>query len=142
MAVTGLTPRIVWGVGPTTFDFTLPMKMWNPKDVTIGGFGKASTGVPEAILIRREHLLMTTLRFYEAQLTNVQDWVEYVTDNAASFTFRLNKTDAATDYVVYLEKPHLTEDVDIQRDQTYLGAYTLDVTIRTIAGARFTTTIL
>lgn len=142
MSVTGLTPRVVYGTGPTTFDFTLPMKPWNLKEPTIGGFGKSSTGVPEALLIRRERQLTTTIRFYEAQLTNVQDWLEYVNDNAASFTFRLNKTDAATDYVVYLEKPHLTEDVDYQRDTTYIGAWTLDIVIRTIAGARFTTTIL
>lgn len=141
MPITGLTPRVVYGTGPTTFDFTLPMKIWNLKNVTVGGFGKASTGVPEAVLIRRERLLTTTIRFYEAQLGNVQDWLEYVIDNAASFTFRLNKTDAATDYVCYLEKPHMTDDVDIQRDQSYLGVYLLDITIRTIAGARFTTTI-
>lgn len=142
MAVTALMPRIVYGTGPTTFDFTLPMKPWDIKAPTIGGFGKSSTGVPESLLIRREQLLMTTLRFYEAQLPNVQTWVEYVQDNAASFTFRLNKTDALTDYVVYLEKPHMTEDVDYKRSNEYLGAWELEITIRTIAGAKFTTTIL
>lgn len=142
MAVTALMPRVVYGTGPTTFDFTLPMKTWDLRNKTFGGYGKASTGVPESLLIRRERHLMTTLRFYEAQLANVQDWLEYVIDNAASFTFRLNKTDAATDYVVYLEKPHMTDDVDIKRNTDYLGAYETEITITTIAGARFTTSIL
>jgi len=142
MALTALVPRVVYGPGPTTFNFTLPMKPGVLKQVTVGGYGKASTGVPESLLIRREQQLATTIRVYEAQLAAVQDWLEYVIDNAASFTFRLNQTDAATDYVVYLEKPHLTDDVDWQRDTNYVGVWTLDIVIRTIAGARFTTTIL
>lgn len=142
MAVTALMPRVVYGTGPTTFDFTLPMKPWDLKTPTVGGFGKSSTGVPEAYLIRREQLLSTTLRFYEAQLGNVQTWLEYVIDNAASFTFRLNKTDALTDYVVYLEKPHMTEDIDYKRSTDYIGAWETDITVRTVAGAKFTTTII
>lgn len=142
MAVTALLPRVVYGPGPTTFNFTLPMKPWDLKTPTIGGYGRSSTGVPEAYLIRRDQQLTTTLRFYEAQLTNVMTWLEYVIDNAASFTFRLNQTDAATDYVVYVEKPHMTDDVDYKRNTDYVGAYETDVTIRTIAGAKFTTAIL
>jgi hypothetical protein len=143
MALTALLPRVVYGPGPTTFNFTLPMKPWDLKNKTFGGYGKSSTGVPESLLIRRERWLTTTLRFYESQLGNVQDWLEYVIDNAASFTFRLNQADAATDYVVYLEKPHMKDDdVDLKRSGDYLGAYELDVTITTIAGARFTTAML
>ena len=142
MPLPNLIPRVVYGPGLTTFDFTLPMRPWDLAHQTIGGYGKSSTGVPEALLIRRERHLSTTLRFYESELTGVLDWLEYVMDNAASFTFRLNKVTAATDYVVYLEKPHMTEKVEIRRNTEYIGAFETDIVITTVAGARFTTAIL
>lgn len=142
MPLLNLRPRVVYGPGPTTFNFTLPLTPWTLKQVTKGGYGKSSTGVPESLLIRRERHLTTTLRFYDSEKGNVLDWMEYVIDNAASFTFWLDQNDATTSYLVYLEKPHMTDDMEFPRDENYLGAFKAEITITTVAGARFTTTII
>lgn len=140
-AQTGLTPKVSYGAGPTVLIWTFPMKIWNLREKTFGGFGKASTGIPEAILIRRERHLLTTLTVYESELQATKDWLEYVIDNAAAFDFWLNKNDNATQYNVYLEKPHMTDDVDFVRRDGYPGAWQLEIDITTTNNTRFATTI-
>lgn len=142
MALVNLRPKVSYGSGPTVFNFTLPLMPWELKQVTKGGYGKSSTGVPESLIIRRERWLTTTLRFYDSEKSNVLDWMEYVIDNAASFNFWLDQNDATTNYLVYLEKPHMTDDVEFKRDENYLGAWKTEITVTTVAGARFTTSII
>ena len=89
-------PKISYGPGPTVLTFSFPLSPWNHQQRTIGGYGKSAAGVPEALLIRRERQLLTTLVFFEAEKTNVETWLEYTVDNAASFDFWLDKDDNAT----------------------------------------------
>ncbi len=135
-------PQVSYGPGPTILTFTHPLTPWGYIHKTVGGFGKSAAGVPEALLIRRERRLATTLTFYESQKTAVETWLEYIIDNAASFIFWLDKDNNATQYTVYLETPHMTEDVTITRHPDYIGAFTVEIVIRTVNNSRFTTNIL
>lgn len=135
-------PKVSYGSGPTVLTFSFPLKPWGYGHKTVGGYGKSAAGVPEALLIRRERHLKTTLTFFEPEKTAVETWLEYVIDNAASFDFWLDKGDDTTKYTVYLESPHMTEDIDIPRHPNYIGAFTIDIMIRTVNNSRFTTNIL
>lgn len=121
--------------------WTFPMKIWNLREKTFGGYGKASTGIPESMLIRRERHLLTSLTVFETELQATKDWLEFVTDNAAAFDFWLNKLDDNTRYTVYLDKPHMTDDVDFVRHDSYPAAWSIDIDITTVNNNRFTTTI-
>lgn len=134
-------PKVSYGTGPTVFTFTFPLSPWNFTHRTIGGFGKSAAGVPEALLIRRERHLTTTLTFFESQKTAVETWLETVIDSAAAFDFWLDKDDATSMYNVYLESPHMTDDIPLSRGE-YLGVYTVEIVLRTVNNARFTHQII
>lgn len=141
MPATAFSPRIVYNA--ITLNLSLPLVPWGLTKRDHGGFGEAGSGVTASYLQRRDHLLTTTIRFTEDEYEAVLNWLDWAMENAGtSFVFRLNQLDAATEYDVFLVNPHIGEDVKPVRTPNYIGAWQLEITLRTSAGGRFITKII
>lgn len=130
-------PKVVYNAG-VTFSFTISQKPWIPKSRTVGGYGLSGAGVPESYRIRRDNRLTLTLRFYEAELANVMNWIEWCQDNAGTpFSLYLESTDV-TPISCYLDEPKIGDEIVPVRNPQFLKQYEVTVTVRSVDGSRFT----
>ncbi len=120
----------------TTFEFSLPQKLWMPRARPVGGSDVSDAGVPESYVLRREQLMKTELRFFETEWADVDMWLEFV-QNSQSFYFWFDKDHISTKYAVFLDMPALGNGEVAPSRDVYTKIYTLPVTIRTTDGSRF-----
>lgn len=133
----GFIPRVVYGTGPTTFDFTLPQKLWTPWSRAKGGSNVSDSGIPEAFIVRRDQLVDLELRFYESEWGNVLAFLSDV-QNGNQFNFYFDKTNlAGTLYVVYLESPELGKGEIKPTREGFPRVFNIPVTLRSINGTPF-----
>lgn len=124
--------------GATTYTLTQPQKLWTVHSKSHGGGDVSDAGVPEAFIIRRDQLVDVEIRFLESEWAIIDTIIAFG-QTGQSFTFWFDKDDNATDYVVYLDSPSIGDgDVSPTRD-SYVGVYTLRMTLRTTDASRFLT---
>lgn len=130
-------PRVTYGAGPTVLDFTYPMRAWLPGRRDIGATARFPGGQRSAYKRSRFPLLGLTIEISERELQSVYNFIEYVIDNAAQFTFYPDKSDLATSYAAYLNEPGFGDRQWFPRQGQQLGLYEIDLVLESAAGARF-----
>jgi hypothetical protein len=90
--------------GAQSLVLTLPMAEWRKSEKRYGGTHIASSRVRAAYTIRRDSLLVTPLRYSEAQRAAVAAMVAALQDTGGAATIFPDK-DVATSYAAYLEAP-------------------------------------
>ncbi len=125
-------PQFVYGSPATTVSLSVAQRPWTATERTEGGSERATSGVREVFLLRRDHLLNVTLRIRESEFTALAAMVRYAQESAPSFTFRPNG-DATTPYTVELETPTVGEDFSPTRDE-YNGALEVTLVLRRTDG--------
>lgn len=130
------TPRVSYDVGPTIFDFTLPMIDWTPGKEEVGTSTRFPSGAREAYLINRFHLLDIIVEFTEREWPDVAAFIETVQDGALSFDFYPDKADLGTSHLVYLASPVMGERWMPTRGQLP-GLWRASLTLESADGTRF-----
>ncbi len=100
------SPRVVYGSGPTTFNFSLPSTFWTPVPEPVGKARRATSGATETFLRSHFHLVEVTIRFTEAELSDVYAFIRWCHENGmGTFTWRFDQNDAGSAHTMYLEEP-------------------------------------
>src|SRR5690606_29003619 len=68
-------PQIEWD--GHLFRLSLPCRPWVPISRGVGGSERSAAGVPAAYEIRRDRILRVTLRVYEDEWEQVEQWLEW-----------------------------------------------------------------
>lgn len=132
-----LCPRI--NASGVAWDATFPLRPWNYRSAGVGGSAQGATGVQEAYVIRTDHVVRVTLRFFESEWAAVERELSHARDAAVSFLFRFDQDDAATEHTVYLDRPVWPDALEPTRDEAYPNLFTIDVELRTASGLPFAT---
>jgi len=119
-----------------TLDFTIPPTPPEPASNGIGGSDESGSGLVAAFEIRRDQMVTMTLRFKESEAASVLAWLEYA-QRGNTFTFRMDKNDAASAHTCYLTSPKMGDKIQLKRDGTQIGLFTLDIELRDTTGTRF-----
>jgi hypothetical protein len=122
-------PRVVYGA--TTFNFSLPSKLWTPRPETFGKSRIATSGITETFVRNRHQLVRVPLRFTEAELSDVYAWIAWCHANGmGTFTWRFDQDDAATAHTMYLQEPMPEGAWEPTRDETDASVWLLEVVLR------------
>ena len=128
---------MLWRRSRFTYDVTdytteLPVRAWNYRTPTVGGSRKSATGVPASYVMRREDILVVTLRFHEWDWLTVRALV--VWGQAAEPFDWFPDADEATSYEVYLESPAAGTDIVPTRLSDFPRVLELTIEIRKVDG--------
>jgi hypothetical protein len=128
-------PQIVYNPGVlTTLTLTIPMKFWQPESgAAQGGFDVVPSGVGEAYVVRWQELVNLGLRFRQSEYQAVHDWWKWSVSSMLSYTFTFDTARPGDgSYLVYTERPTMTDGFKPDRDESYPGAWTLQCAIRAV----------
>jgi hypothetical protein len=122
-------PKVIYGAGPTTYNFLYPQKLWVPSAKVVGGSNVSEAGVPETFIIRRDQFIKTTIRFSEAEWADVDAWLAYAqAGNAFDFYFDQNAiqnellwSQDLTNAVWVKTRATVSGNIDIAPDGTLTG---------------------
>jgi hypothetical protein len=129
-------PRWVYDDGSAVdFSMTLPQLPWDFGSRGIGGSDVAGSGVPASYEIRRDYLLHLTLRFTEAEWTNVERLVRHLQRNGSA-TLYPDQLQGTT-HTVYGELPVMGDEIRPRRSAEP-STLELDVTVRRTTQTVFT----
>lgn len=120
-------PTITFGA--TTLALCLPQRWWEYETTPIGGSRVFASGVPESFIIRTDYKMAATLRFYERELLQVQDWIMYAIAGG-SFGFQFDSADISTTFTCYLDAPKFDDGFKPRRSRDYPNVFELEVTLR------------
>lgn len=126
--------RFVYGA---TGDWTpeLPVRPWARRVSTIGGRRKpAAVGVaPASYLVRRDHILLLGVRFFEQEWPEFHDLLEWG-QAAELITVWTDPDDEYTAVDCYLDSPAAGEDIAPTRSTEYLPAHELVIGLQRADG--------
>jgi hypothetical protein len=130
-------PRIVYPGG--TFDPSLPMRWWEPREGGLaGGEDVSGAGVPVGYYVGWATSTEVTIRFRDAELAAWLAFLRWTLQNKSTpWTFRFDRANAATQFTVYTESPKVTDRTGPRRDQKAPWAWEQALTIRSTTGAPF-----
>lgn len=135
MSTSIFVPKIVYNTS-TNLLFTLPLRLWDPISVGVGGQNVSTAGIPESFELRRDEKAKVTIRFTEAEWPNVRTFMLFQQRNpGTAFTFFFQTTPAlpAGGFSVYLDKPAMGEDIAPKRGDAK-GTFELDLVLRSTNG--------
>lgn len=118
-------------------DLTLPMQPWELKSGGVGGSAISVAGIPASYELRVDRIAMVTLRCYEYELNDLITTLEEIRASSEQFTFAFDQDDEYTAYRVYLNSPVWPDEITPDRDNNFLGVFTLALELRTVASAPF-----
>lgn len=127
-------PQVIYNA--VTVTFTVPMRLWEPESIGVGGSGVSAAGIPESFEIRRDEVVNVKIRFTEAEWADVRTWLIWAHRNpSTAFTFYFQRSPDLPSGGVscYLEKPKPTESIKPTRGETK-GTFELDLTLRSTTG--------
>lgn len=119
---------------PQSLVLTLPMAEWRKSEKRYGGTHIASSRVRAAYTIRRDSLLVTPLRYTEAERAAVAAMIAALQDTGGAATVFPDK-DVATSYAAYLEAPLDGWEDTPDPDSSARGFFRTDVTWSRTTGA-------
>ena len=125
-------PSFVWfdcNVQQTYFA-KIPMRHWTPSYEAVGSSNRAAIGVQEGFLVRQDHIIGVTLRFWEAEWPSIVNLVRWGQHAGDTITFRFDQTDAGTSHVVTLWKPELGERFSPRRSAEFPHVFEVDLELR------------
>lgn len=111
-----------------TLTTTISVKPWTPMNRTIGGQRIAASGVPASYVVRTDHLLDVTLRFYESEWSAVENLIAFG-QSAQSFLWYPEATSGAS-VEVYLDAPAYGDTVTPTRDAEFPRVMEVTLTLR------------
>jgi hypothetical protein len=126
----------VYGVAgsETTWRTLLPVRPWDREVGGEGGARRSATGVFAAYNVRRDNILLLTLRFFEHEWQHLYDLICWG-QTGEDFLFYPNvSTDPAEVYTVDLESPRAGEKYKPTRSEQYVRAHELTIALRRIDG--------
>lgn len=112
---------------PQSLVLSLPMAEWRKPEKRYGGTHVASSRVRAAYTIRRDFLLITPLRYTEAERESVAAMIRALQDTGGAATLYPDQDDLAT-FVAYLEAPLDGWDDTPDPDATARGYFRTEVT--------------
>lgn len=131
MSIVTFVPQIIYNAGATTISLSLPMRLWDPSSLGVGGKNVSTAGAPEAFELRRDELVKVTIRFKETEWAVMRTFLVFQQQNPGStftFNFQTNPVIAAPS-VVYLEKPAMGEAIAPKRGDAK-GTFEIDLVLR------------
>lgn len=133
-------PRFEYGVGfASVVVLTYSMRPLTPIKQDVGGGTVAGSGVPETYVVRRDYMLTLSLRVLEAEWPLIVDMVNVCHDLGSLGQIRFYpdpEGSPLTFYTGWLQKPEPGDEfTPTERDQQYLGLFTVEITLRLLAGS-------
>ena len=128
----GLRSRFVYG--ETDWETSLPVRAWDRSTPTVGGSRTSAAGVPASYIVRRDHVLRVTLRFYETEWENVHAMIAWG-QLAETLLWYPDANVAGTSFEVYLDSPLAGEDIAPSRSSDYPRTMEVTVSLRTVDGS-------
>lgn len=127
--------RFIYGPlgSEVTLITSISVRPWLPTNRTIGGQRISAAGVPASYVVRTDHLLEITLRFYESEWSAIENLVAFG-QSAQSFLW-YPEADSGTGVEVYLDSPQFGESVVPSRDAEFPRVMELPITIRGVGTA-------
>jgi len=133
-----LRSRFVYGVaGASDWTFALPPGAWERRTPTVGGRRVSASGVPAAYVVRREHILVLPLRFYETEWADVHALLAWG-QTSESFTWYPDADMPGESYEVWLETPAAGDEITPTRLSSYPLVLELSIGLRTVDGLPWT----
>jgi hypothetical protein len=96
--------RSRFAYGSSTFETTISVRPWTPRDSTVGGTRVAGSGVPATYVVRRDNMVSVTLRLREDQWEDLLDLVAYG-QAGLPFIWYPDANDLTESFTVYLHAP-------------------------------------
>lgn len=129
-------PRFQYPVAGTTLTLTQPMRHWERRQNTVGGWRQAASGVIAARTIRRDYLLDLILRVDESELASVETMIAWMQDNpSTAFTFWPDTDVGGTSFSSLLISPLPGEELRAPRASEFASTLEVALTIRRSTGA-------
>jgi len=130
-----LRSRFVYST--TDWSSRLPVRAWERVTPTIGGHRISAAGTPASYIVRRDHILLVPLRFFETEWADVQALIAWG-QSGELLTWYPDALDAGTSFSVYMHSPAAGEDITPSRDGTYPGLLDITIGLRSLADTPWT----
>lgn len=133
-AFLGLRPRFVYGTTGNEVDVSLqlPCRPWGRRSPTVGGSRVAAAGVPGAYVVRRDHVLLLPLRFYESEWPDVDALVTWG-QLGESLLWYPDANVVGVSSEVWLHSPAAGDDYSPSRMSSYQPVLELTLELRSVA---------
>lgn len=128
-------PSIVYNPSVlTTILLSLPMKPWQPESAAAqGGFDVVPSGVGESYVVRWAELVNLTIRFRQSEYLAIHNWWKWSVTTMQSYTFNFDQARIADgSFLVYTERPNMTDGFKPERDDGFPAAWQLALTVRAV----------
>lgn len=112
----------------------LPVRPWGRDVGGVGGAQRSATGVLAAYTVRRDQLLVLTLRFFEHEWSEIQGIISWGQSGESFFWYPDPTISPAVFYTVDLESPRAGEKYSPVRSSDYLRAHEITITLRRTDG--------
>jgi len=121
-------PQIEWD--GHLLRLSLPCRPWVPISRGVGGSEVSAAGVPAAYEIRRDRIQRITLRVYEDEWEQVEQWLEWAQRTALPFRWRFDQDDPSTAVTCYLEAPAMGDPIEPQRSADFGSVLEITIDLR------------
>lgn len=130
-------PRFTFGSAPAVWQVQYPPALWTERRGTVGGSGRAASGVLAGYVVREDHLLRLPLRILAAELGQLHALLAWA-ETGGAFLFEPDP-EARPDVVliVTLESPKAGEEVEPTPDPGYPKVLLQELVLRRDDGAAF-----
>lgn len=108
---------------------TLPTTMYTKGLMAVGGNIEGDSGLGTGYVVRDDEILFFSLRFYETEWPDVQDFIDEVMDGQVFRFFPVSDDDTES-YLVTLESPAVNTTYAPTPDGTYPRMLTLPIVLR------------
>ncbi len=122
-----LRSRFLYDV--TDWSTKLPVRAWGRVTPTVGGHRISAAGTPASYIVRRDHILLVPLRFFETEWIDVHALIAWG-QSGELLTWYPDALDVATFFSVYLHSPAAGEDIKPSRDGQYPGMLEITIGLR------------
>lgn len=122
----------------TQWEVTIPVRPWSYRSPSVGGSRISATGVPAGYVVRRDHILVVTVRIYETEWPSLFDMIDWANEGAEQVTFYPDPGRfPSTSYACWLDSPNAGEDVAPIREGGFPMAMEIQLTLRKVDGTEW-----
>jgi hypothetical protein len=126
-------PRFVFGATDLTLDWAA--RPWSFPNNTVGGVEWSAADIPASYKVKSERNIELNLRVHEHERTAVEELIEW---GQTTRVITFYPEHDGTSYECRLVHPHVGEEWQPERDDTYPHQFFVRLTLRKTDGARWT----
>lgn len=126
-----LRSRFVYGASGSEIDWetSLSVRPWDRRVDSVGGQRISGAGIPASYIVRKDHILTFTIRFYESEWEEVEALVDWGQQSELMEWFP-DALEESVSFDVWLHNPMAGEPLEPTRVPDFPGMMEVTISIR------------